>query len=139
MSMIQFRMKQIKVEQFAILAYIPLDNMEEMGLDTTMSVSRGTDIHTISVAIHFSFRYKDTQFMIIEVKCIFEIAEHSWNELNLNQTEQTELPDDFLGHLALHTVGTARGILFCKTEGTKYASIIIPPINVLEMIKNKVE
>ncbi len=133
--MIQFRMRQIKVEQFAILSDIQVENVNKLSLDTELAVSIVPEIHSISMSIRFAFKEKDNLFMVLEVRCIFEVSDESWEELN--KSGSLELPDDFLGHMAMHTVGTARGILFCKTEGTKYASIILPPLNVLELIKHK--
>lgn len=46
MSMIQFKMRQIKVEQFAILSDIPLEKLKEMNLDTKMTVATADDIHS---------------------------------------------------------------------------------------------
>ena len=134
MSMIQFKMRQIKVEQFAILSDIPLEKLKEMNLDTKMTVATADDIHSVSIDIRFVFRKEDMQIIILEVRCIFEVSENSWQELKING--QIELPEDFLGHMALHTVGTARGILFCKTESTPYASMILPPFNVVELIQS---
>ena len=134
MSMIQFKMRQIKVEQFAILSDIPLEKLKEMNLDTKMTVATADDIHSVSIDIRFVFRKDDMQIIILEVRSIFEVSENSWQELKING--QIKLPEDFLGHMALHTVGTARGILFCKTEGTPYASMILPQINVVELIQS---
>ena len=134
MSMIQFKMRQIKVEQFAILSDIPLEKLKEMNLDTKMTVATADDIHSVSIDIRFVFRKDDMQIIILEVRCIFEVSENSWQELKING--QIKLPEDFLGHMALHTVGTALGILFCKTEGTPYASMILPQINVVELIQS---
>ena len=35
-------------------------------------------------------------------------------------------------------VGTARGILHAKTEATKFNQFLIPPINVVELIKDDI-
>ena len=39
-----------------------------------------------------------------------------------------------LEHFAVQTVGTARGILHCKTEGSQFNGIILPPVNVTELV-----
>jgi hypothetical protein len=39
----------------------------------------------------------------------------------------------------MHTVGTIRGILHCKTEGTPFNALILPPINVSEMVTGDLE
>ena len=41
-------------------------------------------------------------------------------------------------HLIVLTIGTVRGILHAKTEGTKYNSYILPTINVAELIKTDI-
>lgn len=38
--------------------------------------------------------------------------------------------------MATIVTGTARGIIHAKSEGTLLAGIILPPINVMELIKN---
>ena len=135
MSEILFKMTKIKVEQFAILTDIDYENHKNISLKTIMNVSFASEIHSISVDIRFVFHCDDVQIIVLEVRCNFEVDEEGWKKFNANG--EFDIPDDFLGHLALHTVGTARGILFCKTEGTKYASLILPPINVMHLLKNK--
>lgn len=71
--------------------------------------------------------------MILGVTCEFEIHEEDWEKLNNN--EEVVIPKELLEYFAVHTVGTARGVLFCKTESTQFNNVIIPPINVADLIK----
>ncbi len=48
------------------------------------------------------------------------------------------MPKNFAQHIGVITVGTARGILHTKTEGTILNSLIIPSINVLELVPNDI-
>ncbi len=50
-----------------------------------------------------------------------------------------QIPKSVMELLAVHTIGTSRGILFCKTEGTPFNSLMIPPINVAGMMKDENE
>ena len=72
--------------------------------------------------------------MILAITCEFEIEENDYKNIHTN--EKTIIPKELLEYFAVHTIGTARGILFCKTESTPYNNIIIPPLNVSEMIKD---
>jgi hypothetical protein len=64
----------------------------------------------------------------------FLIEENSFNLLKDTQKKQVKIPKDFLTHLAILSVGTARGVLFSKTEGTIFSTFILPTINLQEMI-----
>jgi hypothetical protein len=44
------------------------------------------------------------------------------------------IPKGFLAHLAMISVGTARGILHCKTENTIFNNFVLPLVNVASMI-----
>lgn len=70
----------------------------------------------------------------LAITCEFEIEENDYK--NIHKNEKTVIPKELLEYFAVHTIGTARGILFCKTESTPYNYIIIPPLNVSEMIKD---
>lgn len=70
----------------------------------------------------------------LAITCEFEIEENDYK--NIHKNEKTVIPKELLEYFAVHTIGTARGILFYKTESTPYNYIIIPPLNVSEMIKD---
>ena len=74
-------------------------------------------------------------FIKIEVSCHFKIQDESWNNLVHVEDANLIIPKTFLSHIAMITVGTARGILFSKTEGTPFSKFIIPTVNVVAMIK----
>ena len=42
---------------------------------------------------------------------------------------------DFLRYLATIATGTVRGIIHTKTENTVLNSVVVPPINLVEAIK----
>ncbi len=49
------------------------------------------------------------------------------------------IPKNLQEFLAVQTVGTSRGILFSKTEKTPFSQLILPPVNVAEMIKGAIK
>lgn len=87
----------------------------------------------IGVYLQFEFIQGKKVFLKIQVSCHFKIEETAWNDFV--QENKLLVPKDFLAHLAMITTGTARGVLFAKTEGTFFSKFIIPPINVARLIK----
>ena len=130
--MINFRMTRIHVNQFAILCDSIGDRDNNIDLECGLGFHASEQCVSVSVKV----MYTSTEpLMVIETICQFSIDEDSWNEL-VQTNGEVLLPKEFLAHLAKHTVGTVRGVLHCKTEGTQLNFLILPPINVLEMIQN---
>lgn len=134
--MIQFGMVGINVEQFAILtdAMPPVD---EINVSATMNMKYSMSARRIALTITFSYERNHTDKMIIiSVCCEFAIEETGWE--SMKKDGEIRIPKEVLRHLAVHTVGTTRGILHCKTSGTPFNSLILPPINVEEMIQEDI-
>ncbi len=129
--MIQFRMIRINTEQFAILDK-NLHQEEAYGLETTIAFAVNSKEHIIANRMKIEIKTKNRLVALLELVCAFEIHPESWNEMI--QVDKIVVPKDTLTHLAVHTVGTARGILHCKTEGTPFNVMILPPLNVMEMV-----
>jgi hypothetical protein len=45
------------------------------------------------------------------------------------------IPTDFLRYMAMISTGTARGILHTKLEKGKMSDYVLPPVNLLNIIK----
>lgn len=129
-------MDKIGVMQFAILQNTPPKNCN---LTTTLSFKADhNNQHVASIA---KFDYVDNDeklFLTIEVQCEFIIHPEDWKLLE-KDNQKLDIPNDLLEIFAAQTVGTARGILYLKTENTPYntPSFIIPPINVHEILTSK--
>lgn len=128
-----FAMKRIETKQFAVIDDVFNEN-ESHQMTTEISFSLKNEKQLIATSARFSFFSDNKIFIILEVVCAFEIIEDYWN--SLKSESEIRIPTDFLRHLAMHTVGTARGILHSKTENTPLNCIILPPINVAQMIND---
>ena len=126
--MVQFRMSRISVEQFAIIE----ENLPQAPLHVGTEITFGVIPNKNNVVVKFnlSFTHNDNKLLLMELQCFFEVHPDSWK--TFEQEKQIVIPKDLLAHFAMHTVGTARGVLFCKTEGTLYNQFIIPPLDVAE-------
>lgn len=132
--MIGFRMIMVKVEQFAILNKNLLN--EEVGFNTSLSFGFNVPKSEISVRTKYELVQLEEKMVILELNCLFEVRKE---DLDLLKTEnKIVFPKEFLAHLAMHAVGTARGVLFSKTEGTIFNQFILPPINVASKISDDI-
>lgn len=128
--MVGFRMNKIRVDQFAILTEnIP---SEDLSLGFTISFGVAPSMHEVCTTVRFDISHEDSPLLVLELSCFFEIREEDW--IKFKQDNKIIIPKELLAHFGVHTIGTARGILHCKTEGTQFNTFILPPINVSERI-----
>ena len=132
--MTQFRMEQIKVEQFAILEDKIPQNEIGFAAELTHGVSKEDNV--IAIRLKVSFSANEKLLLVCVVACMFKIEPDSWKEWVTDN--KVIIPRGFLAHLAMHTFGTTRGILFMKTEGTPYQQLILPPTNVDALTKEDI-
>lgn len=130
---IGFVLQGIKTEQFAIFEenYSPKNDID---LGTGLQFKIDSQNKHIGVFLQFQFIQGKKVFLKIQVSCHFKIEANAWDSFVTEN--QIVVPKGFLAHLAMITTGTARGVLFAKTEGTPFSKYIIPTINVEEMIKS---
>lgn len=129
--MIHFRMNRISVNQFAILAENIPDS--EINLSTELTFQYSEESKAIACIADFKFKANDTVFMVLKCQCEFKVKDEDWNQFH--SEKGLTLPKQILEFFAVHTIGTSRGILFSRTEGTPFNQIILPPINVENLIE----
>lgn len=129
--MIRFRMFKISVPQFDIYGkdVEPIYNIK-----TDVEIKNTSDGKAIAVIMTFTFIGKEETAMVLKVMCEFGI--HPEDLESLTSDGIITIKKETLDHFLVHTVGTARGILHCKTEGTPFNSVILPPINVSNILQS---
>ena len=132
---INFSLKKIQTEQFAAFEEL-FDEKNKVNLNTQIQFKLNYDDKMIGSFVAFTFEQKKKPFLKIEVSCHYELNEQSMNSFLDKKTSKITIPKDFLAHLAMITIGTARGVLFSKTEGSRLNTFIIPTLNISEMITN---
>jgi hypothetical protein len=128
-----FVLQAIKTEQFAILVE-NLSNKKPLELGSQLQFKFDQKQNLIGVEIGFEYIQSKKVLLKIVVSCHFKIEVDSWQSFLIIQEGKLVVPKGFLAHLAMITVGTARGVLHAKTESTDFSKFIIPAINVIEMI-----
>ena len=130
MQTIPYKIGQIKISQFAIFPdkYI---NGEEVQIHASFSFGHSVTLDSIRCTAAFSFLQKEELLLTSETQCFFDIAPEGIEQLR----KEHEIPVDFLRYMASIVTGTVRGIIHAKTEGTVLNAIILPPINLVNMIE----
>lgn len=100
-------------------------------------LSFGIDIddHAITCTAHFKFEKKQDQpFLLLKVQGQFEIDKEAFENKVTQEDGSFLIIKDLATHFAVLTVGSARGILHAKTEGTVFNQYLLPTIDVKQMI-----
>ena len=118
-------MMRINTLQFAILSKEPEESYD---IQTGMELKYTIDGGAVAVNATFSFVHDGKTAMILKLLCEFAI--HPTDLESLKSEDKITIPKNIVDYFIAQTVGTARGILHCKTEGTPFNGIIIPPMNV---------
>lgn len=118
----------IHLNQFAILKN---ESKEELGMNVSLNFKYADEGKKIACVVAFNFLSDAEKVMVLGLTCEFEIQEDDWK--TLRKENEIIIPKNLLDFFAVHTIGTARGVLFCKTENTQFNYVVIPPVNVSEM------
>lgn len=135
-DIVRFAIAKVSTEQFAIIEEAWQEGVP-INLTTNIRFAIKRDVRLVAVFCQFKFEQKGIPFIKIEVSNHFLIASDSWKNF-LRDDIITVIPKGFMCHLGMITVGTARGVLHTKTEGTRFNEFILPTINVMDMIKEDV-
>lgn len=123
-------MTKITTEQFAILSDVAV--VSAFGVNVTVGLKYNVEDRLVGILADFSFMDGENRFMILSVFCEFEIQQEDWE--SLKSDKNVIISRQALEYFVVQTIGTARGILHCKTEGTQFNNIIIPSVNVRNIV-----
>lgn len=133
---IQFQINGIRTDEFAIIEEAFDENNNKIGyfLETGWAIPRA---ETIVCSMEFKFIQGNIPFLKVRASCFFEIKKESWKSVIDEENNKVVLPAFFTDQLVVLTLGTLRGILHAKTEGTKFNRFFIPTINITELRKEE--
>jgi len=134
-NQIGFKIIGIRTEQFATIEENFVEKKKSEVI-TDLEFKANSETYQIGAFITFTFKVAKKPFIILQVSCLFQIAEDSWK--NCVNDAHVTFPKNFMIHLAMMTIGTARGILHSKTEGTAFNRFLLPTINVYELVKEDI-
>lgn len=129
----RFQMTRISVPQFAILAERMPDG--KVSLNTELEFKYNADAPNLMTAVRFKFISETTEvpLLVLEVACEFAVHPDDWG--SLKKDGSIDIPVSLMEIMAVHTIGTSRGIMHCKTEDTPFSGVMIPPLNVRKILE----
>lgn len=111
----------------------------ETNLITGLGFGLDIEDNVVTCNTRFSFeKKKDQPFLILEVKGLFEIEKNDFINKMKQKDDTYLLAKNLAIHFSILTIGSARGILHTKTEGTVYNEFLLPTINVNELLQEDV-
>ena len=136
---IGFLLEGIKIEQFAVFEET-YNSEKETELKAGFEFKLDSDNQKIGVFVTFEFVQDTKIFIKVVVSCHFKISDNAWKQFTDEKSASNKfiIPKGFITHLTMLSVGTTRGVLYAKTEGTGFAKFILPTINLSEMIQEDI-
>lgn len=131
---INFRMSNITVEQFAILAESEIQDESSIQYSLNITFRAEQSRHLVACKIDTLWKNNEETFIKLDLYCVFTIDEGDWS--SFESDSKLTIPSEFLQYMAMHTIGTSRGVLHAKTEGTPFNKYIIPPIDLQVMLND---
>lgn len=130
---ISFALAGIQTIEFATLeeAYSENEN-----ITTSISVEFGIESLDSTIIVcspTYSFLQKGIPFIKIKAACFFDVKKESWGSYINKSRNSITFPKGFTDHLLVLSLGTLRGLLHAKTEGTIFNKYFIPTTNVVEL------
>lgn len=127
---IPFRIRQIKTRQFAMFPDV-LVNGKDVIVHSEFKFGVNKDINDIFCVTKLSYMQDDKLLLTTEVICYFSITEEGSKQL----IQKGLIEVSFLRYLATIATGTVRGIIHTKTENTALNPVVLPPLNLVDAIK----
>lgn len=136
---IKFRLVRLSTDQFGVLNEMYKPDVP-VGVSTKLSfgAEEKEKIVVVSASFRFELDHSQAPFIILETKAFFNIKPESWECMCDVEANTLSLEKDFARHLSVIVVGTSRGILHTRTEGTDLNRVILPLINVEEILNEDV-
>lgn len=135
MNGIPFRIVKITIDNFSIDNETKVCNDAPLDIESNFSFGVDTEGHVVKCDSEYEFIFDSKTILSLRIGSFFEIESEAFNDF-FNSKRDFSINKDFLRHMATISVGTARGVIFAKSENTPIANIVLPPINLMEAIKD---
>lgn len=130
----EYQIRDITIDQFATFDDVAVESKKiDIGVDLSIEANAAQQLIIISTRL--SFRSLGSTFITIQVTCRYHIKNENWEGWVDDEGVIKNIPYEFVENLTDLTVATTRGILFSKTEHTKFSKYLIPIISLSEALK----
>lgn len=133
---IRYSIVSIDTDEFAMLE--KYDDSKIGELKIYFNFNGLAEEKIIIIQVKCLFYQEDNPFMVIAVSTSYQIHPEDWTSIYNSDTNKIHLPLGIALHMSSLSVGTTRGILHAKTENHSVNSVIIPPVNLNDIIKENI-
>lgn len=130
---IPYKINKIETRQFACFPEVFITSTE-INVGSEFVFQQSIEKNKIICISKIRYQQADRLLLILELACVFDIAPDGMEELK----RESKIPKGFLQYMASIVVGTARGVIHAKTEGSLLNPVVLPPINLVELIKDDI-
>lgn len=128
---IPYRISRIETIQFALFPdnYV---NGGQVTINTNCGYNVRADMAQVRNTISVNYSQDENLLLVAQLVCYYDIAPEGVEVIK----SEGKIPVDFLRYMGSISVGAIRGVIHAKTEGSVLNPIVLPPINLDEMVKN---
>lgn len=103
---------------------------------TNMTFAYNKDKHVIKNSIYIEMRQDDKKFLVVQMDAYVEISESSAKQMT--KENGICLPRNLQCQIASFCYGAIRGVMYLKTLNTPLQDIILPPLELQDVIKSDI-
>ena len=128
---IPYKISHIETVQFALFPNNFI-NGQQVLVNTNCGYNVRADLNQVRNIISVNYTQDEKLLMVVQLACYYDIAPEGVETIKV----EGKIPVDFLRYMGSISVGAIRGVIHAKTEGTVLNPVVMPPVNLEEMIKS---
>ena len=132
---IPYRIVEIIVNGFNVQSDENLDKNIEINVSTEFSYAVNIPAHRVRCISKYIYTQEEKEVLSFDLICTFDVKKESFE--GFIKDDKLTLDVEWLRYMATIAVGTARGEIHARAEleQSVLTEIILPPINLIEIIK----
>lgn len=132
-NQIPYRIIHISIDHFEMCPQ-QLDDKFELDVNTNFSFQANFENHCIRCINEYTFTRNNEKLANLRLICIFEVEPTAFESMYDETREHLTVSKYFCQYMGTIAVGAARGVLVSEFKNTPFANIVLPPINLVEMM-----
>jgi hypothetical protein len=130
---IGFNLVGIDTKEFATFEEsFDSNNIENIDLNINIGFQLSDNLDIINCVFTINFLQKENVLIKLKLSCTFSIDESTLK--SFKKDNKIIFPKPLMSHFGVITVGAARGVLHAKTDGSIFNDLVLPTVNLTEMI-----
>lgn len=132
---IPYRIIQVHIDAFN-MKNEPMEDGSKIGIKSSYTFQTQFEQELIRCISDFSFVKDNEQMLNLQLTCVFAVEHEAYQGMYNDDRSKVIVPAYFCRYMATIAVGAARGAMAAKIQGSELENLVLPPINLVEAIKN---